>query len=96
MDGPAKARVISGVYDLSRDADEYLAVASLADAFDVLIHIRRVTPVRWLPCAAPHYRPDAEVGRRHGACTSRLHAPPLVCLATIISACRPGWQTPAP
>lgn len=48
-DGPAKARVISGVYDPSRDADEYLAVASLADAFDVLIHIRRVTPVRWLP-----------------------------------------------
>ncbi|MCL7497264.1 erythromycin esterase family protein [Streptomyces sp. MCA2] len=48
-DGPAKARVISGVYDPSRDADEYLAVDSLADAFDVLIHIRRVTPVRWLP-----------------------------------------------
>ncbi|MEU8780353.1 erythromycin esterase family protein [Streptomyces sp. NPDC048637] len=48
-DGPAKARVISGVYDPSRDAAEHIAVASLADAFDVLIHIRRVTPVRWLP-----------------------------------------------
>ncbi|MFC9229431.1 erythromycin esterase family protein [Streptomyces decoyicus] len=47
-DGPAKARVISGVYDPSRDAAEHLAVASLADAFDVLIHIRRVSPVRWL------------------------------------------------
>ncbi|MFF2807867.1 erythromycin esterase family protein [Streptomyces sp. NPDC058000] len=48
-DGPAKARVISGVYDPSRDAAEHIAVASLADAFDVLIHIRRVSPVRWLP-----------------------------------------------
>ncbi|WP_336048462.1 erythromycin esterase family protein [Streptomyces sp. CA2R101] len=48
-DGPAKARVISGVYDPSRDAAGHIAVASLADAFDVLIHIRRVTPVRWLP-----------------------------------------------
>jgi erythromycin esterase len=48
-DGPAKVRVISGVYDPSRDATEYIAVASLADAFDVLIHIRRVSPVRWLP-----------------------------------------------
>ena len=24
-------------------------VASLADAFDILIHIRQATPVRWLP-----------------------------------------------
>ena len=48
-DRPAKARVISGVYDVSRDAAEHLAVESLTDAFDVLIHIRQVTPVRWLP-----------------------------------------------
>ncbi|MFF7995772.1 erythromycin esterase family protein [Kitasatospora xanthocidica] len=48
-DGPAKARVISGVYTPDRDAAEHLAVASLAEAFDVLIHIREVTPVRWLP-----------------------------------------------
>ncbi|MCB5911495.1 erythromycin esterase family protein [Streptomyces pinistramenti] len=48
-DGPAKARVISGVYDPSRDDLAHLTVASLADAFDVLIHIRRVSPVRWLP-----------------------------------------------
>lgn len=47
--GPAKVRVISGVYDPSRDAAEHIAVASLADAFDVLIQIRRVSPVRWLP-----------------------------------------------
>jgi erythromycin esterase len=48
-DRPAKARVISGVYDVSHDAAEHMAVASVADAFDVLIHIREVTPVRWLP-----------------------------------------------
>ncbi|ANZ20142.1 erythromycin esterase-like enzyme [Streptomyces noursei ATCC 11455] len=47
-DGPARLRVISGVYDPSRDAAEHLAVASLADAFDVLVHIRRASPVRWL------------------------------------------------
>jgi erythromycin esterase len=35
--------------DHARDAIEHLAVASLADAFDVLIHIRQVSPVRWLP-----------------------------------------------
>ncbi|QFY08712.1 erythromycin esterase family protein [Nonomuraea phyllanthi] len=48
-DGPAKARVISGVYDPSRDAAEHLAVASLTGAFDVLVHLRRVSPVRPLP-----------------------------------------------
>ncbi|WP_214415859.1 erythromycin esterase family protein [Sphaerisporangium fuscum] len=46
--GPAKARVISGVYDPSHDAAEHLVVASLPDAFDVLVHLRRVSPVRWL------------------------------------------------
>ncbi|WP_405360696.1 erythromycin esterase family protein [Kitasatospora sp. NBC_00085] len=48
-DGPAKVRVISGVYTPARDAAEHLAVASLADAFDVLVHIREVSPVRRLP-----------------------------------------------
>ncbi|MFC5149447.1 erythromycin esterase family protein [Streptomyces aureoversilis] len=48
-DGPAKARVISGVYDPSRDAAEHMVVPSLADAFDVLIHIHEVSAVRWLP-----------------------------------------------
>jgi erythromycin esterase len=47
-DGPAKARVISGVYDPSRDVTEHLAVASLPDAFDLLVHLRQVSPVRWL------------------------------------------------
>ena len=48
-DGPAKARVISGVYDPARDAAEHLAVVSLPDAFDVLVHLHRVSPVRGLP-----------------------------------------------
>ncbi|MFD5462915.1 erythromycin esterase family protein [Kitasatospora sp. NPDC127059] len=48
-DGPAKARVISGVYTPERDAAEHLAVASLPDAFDVLIHLREATPVHRLP-----------------------------------------------
>ena len=47
-DGSTKLRVISGVYDPSRDAAEHMAVASLAGAFDIVIHIRRATPVRWL------------------------------------------------
>ncbi|WP_405160086.1 erythromycin esterase family protein [Nocardia sp. NBC_01499] len=47
--GPAKARVISGVYDPAKDADATIAVASLADAFDVLVHIRETSPVHWLP-----------------------------------------------
>ena len=47
--GPAKARVISGIYDPSRDSAEYMAVASLTGAFDVLVHLREVTPTRWLP-----------------------------------------------
>jgi erythromycin esterase len=48
-DGPAKARVISGIYDPSRDSAEYMAVASLTDAFDVLVHLHEITPTRWLP-----------------------------------------------
>lgn len=47
--GPATARVISGVWTPARDAAEHLAVASLPDAFDVLVHLRRVRPVRRLP-----------------------------------------------
>ncbi|MEU9098565.1 erythromycin esterase family protein [Streptomyces sp. NPDC048361] len=47
--GPAKLRVISGVYDPSRDALEHLTVGSLTDAFDVLVHIREASAVRRLP-----------------------------------------------
>ncbi|MEU1207242.1 erythromycin esterase family protein [Nocardia sp. NPDC005825] len=49
LPGPAKLRVISGVYDPVRDADEHLAIRDLPEAFDVLIHLREVTAVRWLP-----------------------------------------------
>ncbi|MFI6173529.1 erythromycin esterase family protein [Nocardia sp. NPDC051052] len=48
-DGPAKARVISGIYDPAKDAGANISVASLADAFDVLVHIRATSPVHWLP-----------------------------------------------
>ncbi|GAA4502468.1 erythromycin esterase family protein [Actinoallomurus oryzae] len=51
-DGPAKARVISGVYRPSRDAAEHMTVPSLTDAFDVLIHIRKASPVQVLGQAA--------------------------------------------
>ncbi|MVU76248.1 erythromycin esterase family protein [Nocardia sp. ET3-3] len=46
---PAKMRSISGVYDPDRDAKEYLAIDNVARAFDLLVHIREVTPVGWLP-----------------------------------------------
>ncbi|MER6301992.1 erythromycin esterase family protein [Kitasatospora sp. NPDC001539] len=46
--GPARARVISGVYEPSRDSREYLAVDSLTDAFDVLVQVRSTTPADWL------------------------------------------------
>ena len=49
---PASARVIGGVYDAAKDDDARLTVPSLADAFDVLLHIRRTTPVHRLPEAA--------------------------------------------
>lgn len=42
-EGPAKMRVISGVYDPARDAEAHLAVASLTAAFDVLAHVHRAT-----------------------------------------------------
>ncbi|WP_460725358.1 erythromycin esterase family protein [Nocardia heshunensis] len=45
---PVKMRVISGVYDPVRDADEHLAIHNLAEAFDIVAHIREVTPVTWL------------------------------------------------
>jgi erythromycin esterase len=48
-DGPAKARVISGIYDPSHDSAEYMAVASLTNAFDVLVHLREIAPTQWLP-----------------------------------------------
>lgn len=46
--GPAKARVISGVYTPARDSIEHLAVASLPEAFDLLVQVRKASPVHWL------------------------------------------------
>jgi erythromycin esterase len=45
-DGPCTLRVISGAYDPARDAAEHLTVASLAEAYDLLIHLNEVSPVR--------------------------------------------------
>ncbi|MFI7001377.1 erythromycin esterase family protein [Nocardia sp. NPDC050175] len=49
LESPVKARVISGIYDPAKDAEANISVASLADAFDVLVHIRETSPVHWLP-----------------------------------------------
>ncbi|MBF6437562.1 erythromycin esterase family protein [Nocardia cyriacigeorgica] len=47
--GPVKMRTISGIYDPAKDDEAFITVGSLADAFDVLIHVRASTPVEWLP-----------------------------------------------
>lgn len=46
---PAKLRTISGIYDPAKDAEANTKVDALNDAFDILIHIRETSPVRWLP-----------------------------------------------
>ncbi|GAA3233722.1 erythromycin esterase family protein [Dactylosporangium siamense] len=46
---PATVRVISGIYDPTRDAAEHLTVDNLPAAVDVLVHLREVSPVRRLP-----------------------------------------------
>ncbi|WP_159930585.1 MULTISPECIES: erythromycin esterase family protein [Nocardia] len=48
LTGPAKLRTISGVYDPAQDASANIRLSALADAFDVLIHVRETTPVHWL------------------------------------------------
>lgn len=47
--GPARARVISGVYDPAEDDKAHIELNSLAGAFDMLIHIRKATALHWLP-----------------------------------------------
>ncbi|MFI9405267.1 erythromycin esterase family protein [Nocardia sp. NPDC052316] len=47
--GPAKVRIISGVYDPAEDATANLGLDSLSAAFDVLVHVRETSPVHWLP-----------------------------------------------
>ncbi|WP_405178713.1 erythromycin esterase family protein [Nocardia sp. NBC_01377] len=46
---PATMRVISGIYDESKDSEANMTVDALLDAFDVLVHIRETSPVAWLP-----------------------------------------------
>ncbi|MRH92734.1 erythromycin esterase family protein [Nocardia sp. SYP-A9097] len=45
--GPVKMRVISGIYNPAQDTAAYLTVADLPAAFDILIHVREVSPLRW-------------------------------------------------
>jgi erythromycin esterase len=45
----AKLRTVSGIYDPAKDADAHVIVGSLIGAYDMLIHIRQTTPLRWLP-----------------------------------------------
>ncbi len=49
LQGPAKLRTISGIYDPAEDATAHITVRSLMDAFDILVHIRETSPVHWLP-----------------------------------------------
>ena len=68
--GPAKARVISGIYDPARDSAEYMAVASLTDAFDVLVHLREITPTQLLPAKARRLLKAAAARRDHELITT--------------------------
>ncbi|MET9487473.1 erythromycin esterase family protein [Nocardia sp. NPDC006630] len=47
--GPVKMRVISGIYDPANDAAAHLVFADLPAAFDVLVHVREASALRWLP-----------------------------------------------
>ncbi|MEV5839092.1 erythromycin esterase family protein [Nocardia sp. NPDC052112] len=49
LQGPAKLRTISGIYDPAEDATAHTTVRSLVGAFDILVHIRETSPVHWLP-----------------------------------------------
>jgi erythromycin esterase len=51
--GAVKLRLISPFYDVSRDAADHIAVASLAAAYDVLVHVREVSSVGLLPRREP-------------------------------------------
>lgn len=48
LDSPARTRVIGPVYDPADNAAHRLSGGSLADWFDILLHSRVVTPVRFL------------------------------------------------
>ncbi|MFI8812175.1 erythromycin esterase family protein [Streptomyces sp. NPDC055082] len=48
LDAPARTRVIGPVYDPADNAAHRLSGGSLADWFDILLHSRVVTPVRFL------------------------------------------------
>jgi erythromycin esterase len=43
---PTRTRIIGPRYDPDHDADYYLACSSIADCFDVMIHVPAITPTR--------------------------------------------------
>ncbi len=45
---PAELRLIIGTYSPDRDADHHISGAGLSDWFDVVVHIRTITPTRSL------------------------------------------------
>jgi erythromycin esterase len=45
LDAPAKLRLVGPWYDPAHDAEVHMTGGSLADWFDALVHVRRVTPV---------------------------------------------------
>ncbi|MGY1718315.1 erythromycin esterase family protein [Blastococcus sp. SYSU DS0552] len=55
---PRKVRVINGVYDPTRDDAAHVTAASLSAWFDVLVHIREVTPTAELHNPGEGARPS--------------------------------------
>ena len=46
LDRPTRTRIIGPRYDPDHDADHYLACSSIADCFDVVIHVPAIRPSR--------------------------------------------------
>lgn len=48
LDAPAKTRVVHPTYDPEDDPAYHMSGGSLADWFDMIIHTRVITPIRFL------------------------------------------------
>ncbi|WP_369202898.1 erythromycin esterase family protein [Streptomyces sp. PU-14G] len=48
LETPARTRLVGPAYDPADDAAHHLSGGALADWFDVLVHVRKVSPVRML------------------------------------------------
>lgn len=63
LETPAKLRLVGPGYDPSENADNYMSGGSVARWFDILVHVRQVTPTRPVvsqdaATPAPRTRPD--------------------------------------